>query len=477
MIDRIAERSSRELARWADERPELRSPTLIVRPPRARPGRVPERNRVTPTAEIVAIGLRGAWLGNRGSIHRGHEIVRPWQVRRWITCVLEFRGWRAPMWQPNRWTPLFFHDEAVALAAGHRPCALCRRADYRAFQAAWPGGALGADAMDVHLHADRLDGRHAAPATAGRGASFRSGTFVAVDGASGARARRPRPAVVDGRVRHGRSTGPVAAMPSCSRRRSPSTSCSAATPCRSGRRATVAGDARPPRRRDLRAVPLLPRCATGHGARAAGRSARAAGCWRRSASLVSEPGVEPLGGGVRLGGDAARQGRVAPDDAGRSRRRPDAAGGRRRARPRHHPVAGSPLDSRRRDRHRRCPAARRPTRRAGRDLWHRSRPGAVHPRRPGRAVRPQPAHHHRRSRGRRPLRRAAEPARRPLRPGRRPLRRLGRRCRGGGSSRPRRRWRATAPSRRVPADAATWDVPVRGAARLAETLRERRTRR
>ena len=39
------------------------------------------------------------------------------------------------------YTEIFFLDEATALAAGHRPCFECRRADARAFAAAWPGAA------------------------------------------------------------------------------------------------------------------------------------------------------------------------------------------------------------------------------------------------------------------------------------------------------------------------------------------------
>jgi hypothetical protein len=128
-------------------------------------------------------------MGNRGAISRvPYEIARPWQVRRWITCVLEHKGWVAPKWVPGRWTALFFWDEAVALAAGHRPCALCRRADYErwrdAWQAAFPaGGRPGADAMDLRLHADRLDGRrqrrHTRPWP-----ELPDGTFVApADGA------------------------------------------------------------------------------------------------------------------------------------------------------------------------------------------------------------------------------------------------------------------------------------------------------
>ena len=105
---------------------------------------MPERNRVTPMGDIMAIPLRGAWTGNRGIIHRGREIVRFHAGDLWITCALEFRcRWRE-QWLPHRWTHLFFHDEAVSLAAGHRPCAECRRGAYRAYQAAWPAVSVAA---------------------------------------------------------------------------------------------------------------------------------------------------------------------------------------------------------------------------------------------------------------------------------------------------------------------------------------------
>ena len=141
--------------------------------------RVPERNRVDPYGEIVVSELRGRWMGNRGSLHRGHDIVRPWNNKRWITCALEFKGWIAPKWAPGRWTALFFYDEAVAFAAGHRPCALCRRSCYRRFQVA--GGIAGADAIDAQLHVERLDGRRRRiHLVSWRDLS--AGTFVDLDG-------------------------------------------------------------------------------------------------------------------------------------------------------------------------------------------------------------------------------------------------------------------------------------------------------
>ena len=122
-------------------------------------------NRVTPTGEIVAVPLRGSWMGNRGILHDEAsaavgEVVRHHASSLWITCALTFRDWRAPQWQPHHYTVLFFHDEAVALAAGHRPCALCRRPAYDAYRAAVArqdrAEPLRAKAIDARLHAERL---------------------------------------------------------------------------------------------------------------------------------------------------------------------------------------------------------------------------------------------------------------------------------------------------------------------------------
>jgi hypothetical protein len=123
----------------------------------------PRRNRVTPLGEIVAIELRGAWTGNRGILHGGaggEQIVRFHASDLWITCALSFRGWHHEQWRPGHLTWLFFHDEAVSLAAGHRPCALCRRDAYEAFRHAWADGLGGsvpsAAAMNRQLHAERI---------------------------------------------------------------------------------------------------------------------------------------------------------------------------------------------------------------------------------------------------------------------------------------------------------------------------------
>ena len=125
---------------------------------------MPRQNRVTPRSELIAHSARGLVYGNRGCLHdRQGQIRRRWATRRWIACRLEFRGWhREPLMQPGKFTELFFLDEATAFAAGHRPCALCRREDYVRFGELWRElhpGAVGADAIDAQLHAERVDGR------------------------------------------------------------------------------------------------------------------------------------------------------------------------------------------------------------------------------------------------------------------------------------------------------------------------------
>jgi hypothetical protein len=144
----------------------------------------PARNRVSPAGEIIAVPGRGAWMGNRGRLHEGRgtrDVMRNHQHKTWITCVLSFRGRRVPQWEPNRYTVLFFLDEAVALAAGHRPCAECRRGAYNGYRALWSethhGAEFYAKDMDTLLHAERTGrARQHAP---WHGLS--DGAFVATD--------------------------------------------------------------------------------------------------------------------------------------------------------------------------------------------------------------------------------------------------------------------------------------------------------
>ena len=122
---------------------------------------MPLQNRVTPFSELVADPARGLLYGNRGCMHDdAGRIRRRYGTRRWIACRLEFRGWqRGPKLQPGRFTELFFLDEVTAFAAGHRPCALCRRADYVRLGEIWRElhpGQVGADAIDLQLHGERV---------------------------------------------------------------------------------------------------------------------------------------------------------------------------------------------------------------------------------------------------------------------------------------------------------------------------------
>jgi hypothetical protein len=127
----------------------------------------PLQNRVTPTGEIVAIGARGGLMGNRGILHDdAYRILSArWKHPHWVTCVLDFKDRRRPVMQAGNYTELFFTDEAVALAAGHRPCAECRRADFKRFQSAFGaahpdcGAKPAAPVMDRILHAARVHSR------------------------------------------------------------------------------------------------------------------------------------------------------------------------------------------------------------------------------------------------------------------------------------------------------------------------------
>ena len=127
---------------------------------------MPLQNRVTPFGEIVAVPDRGSLMGNRGGcLHDGARRLgrARWRSAAWIACLLDFKGRRRTPMTPGLYTELFFLDEATALAAGHRPCAECRRPAFEAFRRAW-AAASGtapprAPEMDRVLHAERLDGQ------------------------------------------------------------------------------------------------------------------------------------------------------------------------------------------------------------------------------------------------------------------------------------------------------------------------------
>ena len=124
------------------------------------------RNRVDPWGQLHAVNARGSLLGNRGKLHNEQrQVIRDWQRLPWVTCALEFKGREREVFAPTTYSELFFLDEATAFAAGHRPCASCRRGRYEEFKSSW----LAANSarfsltnesiteIDKLLHAERLD--------------------------------------------------------------------------------------------------------------------------------------------------------------------------------------------------------------------------------------------------------------------------------------------------------------------------------
>lgn len=134
------------------------------------------RNRVLPDGTIHAIPARGTMTGNRGILHTSqHQMgTALWKHRAWICCTLDWEGRRRPVMTGRNWTELFFLDEAVAMAAGHRPCGYCRRDAFDRFKSAWHdahGPWPGVQAVDAALHharaipGARVLRNHAMPAT------------------------------------------------------------------------------------------------------------------------------------------------------------------------------------------------------------------------------------------------------------------------------------------------------------------------
>jgi hypothetical protein len=126
---------------------------------------MPLQNRVSPFGAIVATTARGTLMGNRGCLHDHYDHpLRQYQGRRWIICVLDFKGrTRQPM-PPGHYTSLFFLDEVTALAAGHRPCAECQRQRFSFFRAQWAAAnpeLAGSptplvETIDAALHRERI---------------------------------------------------------------------------------------------------------------------------------------------------------------------------------------------------------------------------------------------------------------------------------------------------------------------------------
>lgn len=120
------------------------------------------RNRVDPWGDLHAAPERGLFTGNRGClVDESGRLVRHHRGNLWIICVTKYRDWWHPLAAARTWTPLFFLDDAVALAAGHRPCGLCRRPEYLAYQRALTEAVgapapVGAAAINRRLAGERL---------------------------------------------------------------------------------------------------------------------------------------------------------------------------------------------------------------------------------------------------------------------------------------------------------------------------------
>lgn len=99
------------------------------------------QNRVDPFGDLIRTKARGCWTGTWGVLHNHkQEILRPFKLKAWLTCKLEFKGRKRKVMSPDKYTELFFLDEATAFAAGHRPCCECRRDDFNTFKSLWLKG-------------------------------------------------------------------------------------------------------------------------------------------------------------------------------------------------------------------------------------------------------------------------------------------------------------------------------------------------
>lgn len=128
---------------------------------------MPLQNRVAPDGSLHAVAERGLMLGNRGGkFHRPDKTLgrRRWATHHWICCELHYKGMQHEA-MGQGYTSLFFLDEVTALAAGHRPCFFCRRAEAKAFLRE-----RRVDAFDRILHAERLARHEADPAALPDGA-------------------------------------------------------------------------------------------------------------------------------------------------------------------------------------------------------------------------------------------------------------------------------------------------------------------
>jgi hypothetical protein len=147
------------------------------------------QNRVDPLGRFISTSARGLWMGNRGVIHKDKQIVRAFKHKAWIICALEFKGRHRTVMMPDRWTELFFLDEATAFAAGHRPCFECRKDDAKRFKSCWIKGnpshnftmATSINQIDEIIHHERIDANKAKVIHERASGDIPEGTFVLVN--------------------------------------------------------------------------------------------------------------------------------------------------------------------------------------------------------------------------------------------------------------------------------------------------------
>ena len=97
-------------------------------------------------------------MGNRGGkFHRDDKTLgkRRWASYLWIACDMHYKNMQHEA-MGKGYTSLFFLDEVTALAAGHRPCFFCRRAEAKAFLRE-----RKVAEFDCELHPQRLARREA----------------------------------------------------------------------------------------------------------------------------------------------------------------------------------------------------------------------------------------------------------------------------------------------------------------------------
>jgi hypothetical protein len=124
------------------------------------------QNRVDPRGALHVVAEHGTLMGNRGILHDAvGNIVKQWQHKSWVTCLLNFKGFARSPFSPNNYSELFFLDEATSLSAGHRPCGFCQKSRFNLFKDNWfksnasavvgPSKSIGS--VDRALHAERAE--------------------------------------------------------------------------------------------------------------------------------------------------------------------------------------------------------------------------------------------------------------------------------------------------------------------------------